>query len=90
MTIIRAELEKRLEKYLQSEQFQWDISALGCDYQSQGLPVPPIEQLRTEAAAEVRKCLETMMLCETKGHLWKEKADPENGTSTLSSRRCGA
>ncbi len=85
------ELEKRLERYLQSEDFLYDVGALVNDYQAQGLPVPPEEQLREEAIAEARKCLETMMVCEVKGHLWKEKdADPENGTSTLSCRRCGA
>ena len=95
MTAIRTvskhlELEKRLEQYLQSEEFQEDIGALVNDYCAQGLPVPSEEQLREEAAAEARKCLETMMVCEAKGHLWKETADPENGTSTLSCRRCGA
>ena len=25
--------------------------------------------------------METLMVCEAKGHLWKEHADPENGTS---------
>ena len=85
------ELEKRLERYLQSEDFQMDIGALVNEYQSQGLPVPPEEQLREEAAADARKCLETIMICEAKGHLWKGKdADPENGTSTLSCHRCGA
>ena len=89
--VIITELEKRLEQYLQSDDFQTDIGALVNDYWAQGLPVPPEEQLREEAAAEARKCLETMMICEAKGHLWKEKdADPENGTSTLSCRRCGA
>lgn len=39
---------------------------------------------------ERQQLLETMMVCEAKGHLWKETADPENGTSTLSCRRCGA
>lgn len=53
--------------------------------------MPPEEQLREEAIAEARKCLETMMVCEAKGHLWKEKdADSENGISTLYCRRCGA
>ena len=86
-----AELEKRLTAYLESSEFQADIERLAYDYQAQGLPVPPEEQLREEAIAEARKCLETMMVCEAKGHLWKEKdADPENGTSTLSCRRCGA
>ena len=89
--VIITELEKRMEQYLQSEDFQMDIGALVNDYQAQGLPVPPKEQLREEAAAEARKCMEAMMICEAKGHLWKEKdADPENGTSTLSCRRCGA
>ena len=60
------------------------------------LPQPTMEpvvdeaKLREEAAAEARKCLEAMIVCEARGHLWKEKADPENGTSTLSCRRCGA
>lgn len=85
-----AELEKRLTAYLESSELQADIECLARDYQAQGLPVPPEEQLREEAAAEARKCLETMMICEAKGHLWKEAADPENGTSTLSCRRCGA
>lgn len=77
--------------YMEMELFQMDIGALINEYQAQGLPVPPEEQLREEAIAEARKCLETMMVCEAKGHLWKEKdADPENGTSTLSCRRCGA
>ena len=31
-----------------------------------------------------------MMACEAKGHLWNEKADPENGRSELTCRRCGA
>lgn len=88
--VIITELERRLERYLQSDDFQTDIGALVNDYWAQGLPVPPEEQLREEAIAEARKCLETVMICEAKGHLWKETADPENGTSTLSCRRCGA
>ena len=89
MITIRDGLEERLAKYCESEQFQWDIGALACDYQAQGLPVPPAEQLREEAMNEARKCLETVMACETKGHLWEERADPENGTSELACRRCG-
>ena len=85
-----AKLQERLAQYMELELFQMDIGELIRDYKSQGLPVPPMEQLRAEAAAEARKCLETMMVCEAKGHLWKETADPENGTSTLSCRRCGA
>ncbi len=85
-----AKLQERLTQYMELELFQMDIGELIRDYKSQGLPVPPMEQLRAEAAAEARKCLETMMVCEAKGHLWKETADPENGTSTLSCRRCGA
>ena len=34
------ELEKRLERYLQSEDFLYDVGALVNDYQAQGLPVP--------------------------------------------------
>ena len=83
-------LQERLAQYMELELFQMDIGELIRDYKAQGLPVPPMEQLRAEAAAEARKCLETMMVCEAKGHLWKETADPENGTSTLSCRRCGA
>ena len=85
-----AMLQERLAKYMELELFQMDIGELIRDYMSQGLPVPPMEQLREEAIAEARKCLETMMICEAKGHLWTERADPENGTSTLSCRRCGA
>ena len=66
--VIITELEKRLEQYLQSDDFQTDIGALVNDYWAQGLPVPPEEQLRAEAAAEARKCPETMMICEAKGH----------------------
>ena len=84
-----AKLQDRLAKYMGSELFQVDIGELISDYKSQGLPVPPMDQLREEAAAEARKCLEVMMICEAKGHLWKEQADPENGTSILSCRRCG-
>ena len=85
-----AKLQERLAQYMELELFQMDIGELISDYKSQGLPISPMEQLRDEAAAEARKCLETMMICEVKGHLWKETADPENGTSTLSCRRCGA
>ena len=85
-----AKLQERLAQYMELELFQMDIGELIRDYKSQELPVPPMEQLRAEAAAEARRCLETMMICEAKGHLWKETADPENGTSTLSCRRCGA
>lgn len=85
-----AKLRERLAQYMELELFQMDIGDLISDYHAQGLPVPTMEQLREEAAAEARKCLEAMMICEAKGHLWKEKdADPENGTSTLSCRRCG-
>ena len=75
----------------QSVEFQQDIAGLAQDYQCQGLPVPPAEQLRDEAMGEAGKCLESVMACEAKGgHLWKERADPENGTSELTCRRCGA
>ena len=33
--------------------------------------------------SETRKCLEAVMACEAKDHLWKEKADPENGTPSF-------
>ena len=85
-----AKLQERLAQYMELELFQMDIGDLISDYHAQGLPVPPMEQLREEAAAEARKCLEAMMICEAKGHLWKETADRENGTSTLSCHRCGA
>jgi len=84
----QAELEKRLAAYMQSDELQRDLADLAQDYRSQGLPVPPAEQLREEAVAEARKSLETVMACETKGHLWKERADPENGTSELTCRHC--
>ena len=83
-------LEERLADYMRSDEFQLDINEITVDYQRQGLPVPPAEQLREEAVSEARKCLKTIMLCEAKGHLWKEKADPENGRSELTCRRCGA
>jgi len=85
----QAELEKRLAAYTQSEDFQRDIADLVQDYRSQDLPVPPAEQLQEEAVAEARKGFEAVMACEAKGHLWKERADPENGTSELTCRRCG-
>ena len=85
----RAELDKRLSAYIRSDDLQLDIADLAEDYRCQDLPVPPAEQLREEAIAEARKCLETVMACEAKGHLWKERADSENGTSTLTCRRCG-
>ena len=44
--------------------FLYDVGTLVNDYQAQGLPVPPEEQLREEAIAEARKCLETMMVCD--------------------------
>jgi len=85
----QADLEKRLADYTQSEDFQCDLAELAQDYRRQGLPAPPLEQLQEEAVAEAKKCLEAVMACEAKGHLWKEQADPENGTSELTCRRCG-
>ena len=83
-------LEERLAEYMRSDEFQMDISEIITDYQRQGLPVPSAEQIREEAVSEARRCLETIMIFEAKGHLWEEKADPENGRSELSCRRCGA
>ena len=85
----QAELEKRLAAYMQSEDLQRDIADLANDYRCQGLQVQAEKHLRAEAFAEAKKCLETVMSCESEGHLWKEKADPENGTSILTCRRCG-
>ena len=90
VAVDQAELEKRLAAYMKLELFQMDIGDLIRDYQAQGLPVPPMEQLWEEAVDGARKCLEAVMACEAKGHLWKERADPENGTSELTCRRCGA
>ncbi len=90
VAVDQAELEKRLAAYMELELFQMDIGDLIRDYQAQGFPVPPMEQLREEAVSEARKCLEAVMACEAEGHLWKERADPENGTSDLTCRRCGA
>ena len=70
--------------------FEAELQALANSYREHGLPVPPYEVLRIGEVGEVRKCMETLMVCEAKGHLWKEHADPENGTSTLTCRRCGA
>ena len=88
--VINEELNRRLEKYLQSEEFELDTAELALDYRAQGLPVPPTEQLREEAIATARKWLNAVMICEVKGHLWTETSDPENGASELTCRRCGA
>lgn len=90
VAVDQAELEKRLSAYMASDEFQQDFGDLAHDYQCQGLPVPSADQLREEAVGEARKCMELVMACEAKGHLWKERADPENGTSDLTCRRCGA
>ena len=84
------ELEKRVQQYIQTEDFQRDLADTANDYRRLGLPVPSAEVLRDQEIAALRRAMETVMICEAKGHLWKEKADPENGTSTLSCRRCGA
>ncbi len=39
-------LEERLAEYMRSDEFQMDINEIAQDYQMQGLPVPPAEQLR--------------------------------------------
>lgn len=83
------ELEKRVQQYIQTEDFQRDLADTANDYRRLGLPVPSAEVLRDQEIAALRRAMETVMICEAKGHLWKEKADPENGTSTLSCRRCG-
>ncbi len=85
----KEKLEKRLAEYMQTDDFALEVNDLACDYRYQGLPVPPKEELLKEAADEARKCLRNIMVCEKKGHLWHETADPENGTSDLTCRRCG-
>ena len=84
------ELEKRVQQYIQTEDFQRDLADAANDYRRLGLPVPSAKVLRDQEIAALRRAMETVMICEAKGHLWKEKADPENGTSTLTCRRCGA
>lgn len=76
--------------YTSTAAFEAELQAMANCYREHGLPVPPYEVLRIGEVFEVRKCMETLMICEAKGHLWKEHADPENGTSTLTCRRCGA
>lgn len=83
------ELERRLAEYIQTDEFSFDMGILAGDYEFQGLQVPPREKLREEAISEARKSLETIMICEAKGHRWHEEADPENGMSKLTCRRCG-
>lgn len=87
--IDRAELERRVADYTGTEQFQMELEALANLYRERSLPVPPYEVLRAGETDEVRKCMETLMVCEAKGHR-KEQADPENGTGTLTCRRYGA
>jgi len=74
---------------MKTEDFQLDIALIAEDCYKQGLPVPPKEQLLAKAISEARKSLKTIMICESKGHLWSERANPENGTSDLTCRRCG-
>lgn len=88
--IDQAELERRLADYTGTEAFERGIEAMAEEYRALRLPVPPYEVLRYGEVQEARKCLENLMIREAKGHLGKEKADPENGTSTLTCRRCGA
>ncbi len=83
------ELEKRLNQYIQTDDFKRDLEAAAFDYQALGLPVPPADVLRDKEIAALRRTMEAVMICEAKGHRWKERADPENGTSELTCRRCG-
>ena len=82
-------MERRLADYISTAECQQSIEALADYYRAMRLPVPPYEVLRCGEVQEVRKCLENLMICEAQGHLWKENAEPENGTSTLTCRRCG-
>ena len=70
---INEELAKRLREYLQSEAFEYDIGALASDYMAQGLPLPPAEKLREEAAAEIRKCMEAGPDLQEKCGYWGER-----------------
>ena len=83
------ELEKRLNAYIKTEDFQHDLEVAANDYRALGLPVPPADVLRDKEIAALRRSMEAVMICEAKGHRWKERADPENGTSELTCRRCG-
>lgn len=87
--IDQAELERRLADYTNSTQFQQSIVDLADYYRAHRLPVPPYEVLRCGEIPEVRKALETMMICEAKGLVCgKEKSNPENTVSTQTCRRC--
>lgn len=86
--IDRAELERRVADYTGTAAFQEWMADAADACRAMNLPVPPYEVLRAGEIDEVRKCMENLMVCKAKGHLWKEQADPENGTSTLSCRRC--
>ncbi len=79
-----------MAEYVSTETFQQGIEAMAEEYRALRLPVPPYEVLRYGEAQEVRKCLENLMIREAQDHLGKEKANPENGTSALPCRRCGA
>lgn len=88
--IDRAELERRVADYTGTMAFRKGLEDIANAYREIGLPVPPYEVLRANETDEVRKCIEALMICGAEEYLWEEQADPENRTSTLPCRRCGA
>ncbi|MFZ5944288.1 MAG: hypothetical protein ACOYVD_09275 [Bacillota bacterium] len=82
-------LDERLEAYKETKDFEADVVWLENGYRQHGLDIPPLEALRSETIKNQREWLIKLEHCQTEGHLLKETADPENGTSDLYCDRCG-
>lgn len=82
-------VKTRLSAYMQTADFEMDVSCLRNEYELRGRAVPSEDALRKEVLREKEDWLERLSRCESKGHQWSETADGENGISILECGRCG-
>lgn len=83
-------IEREINEYLESEEFEIDLAVEVRWYQEEGMKVPPDDFIESVLVKRRREQLEKEIECEKEGHKWKEiDADPENGTSDMECENCG-
>ena len=83
-------IEREINEYLESEEFEIDMAVEVRWYQEEGVKVPPDDFIESVLVKRRREQLEKEIECEEEGHRGKETgADPENGTSDMECENCG-
>ena len=83
-------IEREINQYLESEEYEVDLATEVMWYQEEGLSVPSNDFIESELVKIRREQLKKEIECEKEGHRWKEvNADSENGTSDMECENCG-